>query len=126
MHELSKADANEALTRARGSLARLRAQSAAMTARVTRLGGMVAGGALSGFLNVKMPFVPGTRVDSGKAVGGALALVAVSGWISDETTNELLLGAAGGILAAEACDTVRNAMLQPALPQTAPAAPANR
>jgi len=110
-------EAIQKLDSARGTIARMREQSKATVQRAQRLMGMAAGGALSGFLGVRMPFVPGTTVDSGKAVGAGLALVALSGWIRDEATNEFVLGVSGGILAAEACDATRNMLLAPPAPR---------
>lgn len=112
MQDLSKTEAIEKLQRSRGALARIRSKSKETVTRVQRLFAMAAGGALNGALDVKMPLIPGTNTQTSQVLAGALALAGASGIIDDDTLNEFLLGVAGGMLAAEACDATRNALLR--------------
>jgi len=110
--DLTKTEAVDKVESLSKRLSNLRRKSREKVVQAQRLGGMVAGGALSGYLQVKMPFIPGTQTDSGKVAGGLMAVVALSGFIDDDSVNEFILGMAGGTLAAEACDATRNFMLQ--------------
>lgn len=65
---------------------------------------MAAGGAGAGFLRVKLPNIPGTKVPSDVAIGTGLVLAAtldLAGEASDE-----LLAFGGGMLAAGTADYV--------------------
>lgn len=107
MSDLTKTEAIESLNRARGSIARMREQAKKTTNQALRLAGAAGGGAVSGYLSVTMPVFPGTAIDPGKVVAGTATLLAMSGFIRDETTNEFLLSFAGGVVAAEAADATR-------------------
>lgn len=111
--DLSKTEAIEKADRLQGTLARMRRRSKETVLRAQRLAGMAAGGAVSGYLSVKLPTIPGTNTDTGKVLGGGLALLAMSGFIDDEAVNEFVLGVSGGILAMEAGDAARAFALRP-------------
>lgn len=108
--DMSKTEAIEKLDRAKSSLARIRQKSKSTLLRLQRLGGAAVGGAISGALQTRAPFVPGTQMDSGQAVAAALTLAALTDVVGDEALNEFLLSVAGGVVAAEVCDATRDAM----------------
>lgn len=68
----------------------------------TRIGvtsmAVVAGGAAAGAISAKLPYVPGTKVPTGAAVGAGLVLLAMSGKLDEQSDHVAAFGA--GMLAA--------------------------
>jgi hypothetical protein len=77
--------------------ARNRLREGARLGSNSLIGGL-GGGIVSGFLEAKVPVIPGTSINTGAVVGSTLVAIGLIGWASDYSDEACALGA--GLVAA--------------------------
>ena len=106
--ELTKAEAIQSLQSLKNRFASLKEDAKRVAQLGTAAALTTAGGALAGVLQVKLPKLPGTEIQTDMALGSALVGAALVGWAGNYGEQATALGA--GLLAVAASREVAKAV----------------